>query len=356
MRTVKVWDLVVRSFHWGLALAVLASFLTSDKDAWVPVHVRIGLAVVALVVMRLAWGVVGPRPARFTSFVRGPREVLAYARAMLRGRPPAHLGHNPLGGAMVVALLGVLLGLAATGAIAYAGPEFQGPLTGLLSRRAAKGVKEVHEFLSGALLTLVAVHVAGVLASSLLEGQNLVAGMIDGRKQGVTATSTSTSIPTSIPTTTLAATAATFAGALASLGLGVAAALGLAFLLGLPLKAHAAGPLTADLLRKYEAAARAARPAFAGFTAAEGRRIYLAEQVQDGQRVSCATCHTADPRRPGRTPIGKVVEPLAPAANPARFTDRADVEKWFKRNCKQVMGRECTPEEKGHFLTYLLAP
>jgi cytochrome b len=342
MRTVKVWDLVVRSFHWGLALAVLAAFLTADEDALVPVHVRIGLAVVALVVMRLAWGLVGPRPARFASFVRGPREVLAYARSMVRGRPAVHLGHNPLGGAMVVALIAVLLGLAATGAVAFAGPEFEGPLTGILSKRTAKDVKEVHELLSGALLALIAVHVGGVLVSSVLERQNLVAGMIDGRKRSSTPSSTST--------------AASLAGAAASLGLGVAMALGLALLLGLPLKAHAAGPLHADLLREYEAAARAARPAFAGFSAAEGRRLYLAEHLQEGQRVSCATCHTDDPRRTGRTPIGKVVEPLAPAANPARLTDRADVEKWFKRNCKQVMGRECSPEEKGHFITYLLAP
>ena len=149
MRTVKVWDVVVRLFHWGLALAVLGSFLTSDEDALVPVHVRLGLAVVALVVARLAWGVVGPGPARFSSFVRGPRQVLAYARELVRGRPPLHLTHNPLGGAMVVALLVVLLGLAATGAVAYAGPEFRGPLSGLLSLRVAKGVKEVHEALSG---------------------------------------------------------------------------------------------------------------------------------------------------------------------------------------------------------------
>ena len=346
MRTVKVWDLVVRSFHWGLALAVLGSFLTADKDAWVPVHVRFGLAMVALVVMRLAWGLGGPGPARFATFVRGPREVLAYARAMLRGRPPVHLGHNPLGGAMVVALLGVLAGLAVTGALTYAGPEFQGPLGGLLSRRAARGVKEVHEALSGALLALIGVHVAGVLASSVLERQNLVAGMIDGRKRA----------PTPTPTPTATATFASVARAAAAIALGAAAAIGLALLLGLPHRALAAGPLSADLLREYEAAARAARPGFSGFSAAEGRRIYTAEHLQDGARTACATCHTPDPRRPGRTPAGKLVDPLAPGANPARFTDRADVEKWFKRNCKQVMGRECTPEEKGHFLTYLLDP
>lgn len=349
MQTVKVWDPVVRLFHWGLALVVLGSFVTADVDALVPIHVRLGLAVVALVVTRLAWGVLGPAPARFATFVRGPRAVLAYARELARGRPPLHVSHNPLGGAMVVALLGVLLGLAATGAVAYGGPQFQGPLTGLLSLRTAKAVKEVHEGLAGALLALVAVHVVGVTVSSVLERQNLVLGMVTGRKLDPGAGGAPAPRPPWLLPLRLA-------GAATAVMLGAAAAVALALLLGLPGRAHAAPPLAGELLREYEASARAARPAFAGFSAAEGRRIYLEEHLVDGQRTSCATCHTADPRQGGRTPAGKLVEPLAPQANPARLTDRADVEKWFKRNCKQVLGRECTPEEKGHFVTYLLAP
>jgi len=349
MDKVKVWDPVVRLFHWGLALAVLGSFLTSDEDALVPLHVKLGLAVVALVVTRVAWGFVGPGPARFSAFVRSPREVLAYARELVRGRPKLHLSHNPLGGAMVLALLGVLAGLAATGALVYAGPEFDGPLAGVLTKRGAHAVKEVHEALSAALLVLVGVHVAGVVASSVLEGQNLVLGMITGRKRA----------PDGAPPP--AASGAwqkvlRAAGAATAIALGAAAALGLALLLGLPARAGAGGSVSADLLREYEAAARAARPGFTSFSAAEGRKLYATEHLQEGQRVSCATCHTDDPRRTGRTPIGKVVEPLAPAANPARLTDRADVEKWFRRNCKQVLARECSPEEKGHFVTYLLSP
>jgi cytochrome b len=345
MMKVKVWDLFVRSFHWSLALLVLASFLTSDEDALVSVHVRIGLAVLALVLARLVWGAVGSRHARFAAFVRGPREVIAYGRAMLRGRPPLHLSHNPLGGAMVVAVIAVLLGLAATGALVYAGPEFQGPLAGFFTKREAKAVKEVHEALSGVLVALVAVHVVGVIVSSLLERQNLVAGMIDGWKRA----------PADVP----AARAERrlllpFAGA-AALALGAAAAIGLALLLGLPRKTHAASPVPSELLRSYAAAAREANPGFSGFSAEEGRRIYLAEHVAGGERVSCASCHTREPRGRGLTPAGKVVEPLAPAANPDRLTDPRDVEKWFKRNCKQVMGRECTAEEKGHFVTFLLA-
>jgi hypothetical protein len=242
-------------------------------------------------------------------------------------------------------VIAVLLGLAATGAAVYAGPEFQGPLAGLLTKRDAKAIKEVHEALSGVLAALVAVHVAGVLASSVLERQNLVAGMITGWKRAPAGLADLPARPRR--------RALPLAGA-AALALGVAAAIGLALLLGMPRRAHAAGPVPADLLRGYEAAARRENPSFAGFSAQEGRRIYLAPHAAGGETASCSTCHTPDPRRRGLTPAGKVVEPLAPAANPDRLTDPRDVEKWFKRNCKQVMGRECTAEEKGHFVTFLL--
>jgi cytochrome b len=349
MRQVKVWDLFVRLSHWGLGLLVLGSFLTSERDRLVPIHVRLGLAILAVVAARVAYGFLGSGPARFRAFVRRPGEVLAYARALLSPRrPPLHLSHNPLGGMMVVALLATLLGCVATGAIFYAGPHFHGPLAGLLSRPAAKLVKEVHETLAGGLVALVVLHVAGVLLSSWREGQNLVAGMIDGRKRFPDA-------PDHVPTAPTTPGAGLRAARLAaSVAFGLLAASAVALPLGIPARAHAAAPVAAELLRGWEAQARRERPAFEGFSAAEGRRIYLAEHVQDGERVSCSSCHTANPRAQGRTPAGKVVDPLAPAANPDRLTNPADVEKWFKRNCKQVLGRECTAEEKGHFVTYLL--
>ncbi len=347
MSEVKVWDPFVRLFHWGLALLVLVSFLTSEVDDLVPVHVRLGLAVLALLLARVAWGFLGPRPARFREFVRRPREILVYARQALRGRPPLHLSHNPLGGAMAVALLAVLLALVATGALAYAGPEFDGVLAGQLPRRAFKAIKEVHEGLSGILVGMVAAHVAGVILSSFLERQNLIEGMITGWKRAPDGPeAVGPRGPGPISRMLRLATA---------LAVGTAAALGLALLLGLPVRAGAAPPVASDLLRDYEAAARRENPSFRAFSAAQGRSLFLAEHVQEGARVSCAGCHTADPRQRGRTPAGKNVEPLAPSANPDRLTDRREVEKWFKRNCKQVLGRVCTAEEKGHFLAYLLS-
>jgi cytochrome b len=318
-------------------------------DRLVPVHVRIGLAVLAIVAARIAYGFLGSAPARFRAFVKSPREVIAYGRTLVSGgRPPLHLSHNPLGGMMVVALLVTLLGTIATGAVFYAGPHFEGALSGLLTKRNAKMVKELHEALSGGLIGLIVMHVAGVIFSSWREGQNLVAGMIDGKKRFPDAPAHHPAVPPAPGIVTRTARLA------ASVAFGALAALAVAVPLGIPVRAHAASPVAADLLRGWEAQARRERPAFTGFSAEEGKRIYLAEHVQDGQKVSCSTCHTASPRSQGRSPVGKVVDPLSPAVNPDRFTNPADVEKWFKRNCKQVLGRECTAEEKGHFTTFVL--
>lgn len=116
----------------------------------------------------------------------------------------------------------------------------------------------------------------------------------------------------------------------------------------LPALAPAAGATTPDaLLEQWRAEAGASGQPFA---AARGRQLFETK-VSDW---SCSTCHTADPRRGGRHVVtGKPIEPLSPAANPARFTDQAKVEKWLRRNCRDVLQRECTPQEKGDVLTWL---
>ena len=103
-----------------------------------------------------------------------------------------------------------------------------------------------------------------------------------------------------------------------------------------------------DLLREYAAAGAGS------FSEAAGARLWSQERpAADGSR-SCTTCHTPDPRRPGRHAVtGKVIEPLAPSANPERLSKRGEIEKWLLRNCKWTLGRECTAQEKGDFLTFL---
>jgi len=340
MRTVKVWDAAVRLFHWALAALVLAAFLTAESDDTIGWHARAGIAVAGLLVFRVIWGVLGPQQARFRSFVRGPREVLAYVRDYVRGRPPVHVSHNPLGALMVVTLLAVLVGTVVTGALTYGGAAWDGPFSAWIDKGLGHDIKEVHEALAGALLFLVPAHVVGVIVSSLLEKQNLVKAMITGQKR---ATADEVAEPARWPRL-LAATA-----------LGVVAAWG-AFQLLRPGEARADVPSAQALLRSYAAEARAADPAFAAFSAEAGRTLYLREFPARGKSTSCATCHTADPRKPGKTPAGKNLDPLSPAAEPTRFSDVDEVEKWFGRNCKQVIGRACTAREKGDILTWLVAP
>jgi mono/diheme cytochrome c family protein len=107
----------------------------------------------------------------------------------------------------------------------------------------------------------------------------------------------------------------------------------------------------ADYLRALEAAARKDSPGFAGFSAQRGERLF---KTTHGGEWSCASCHTDNPLATGKhAKTGKSIAPLAPAANAERFTDAAKIEKWFKRNCNDVLGRACTPVEKGDVLTWL---
>lgn len=336
---VKVWDGAVRIFHWALGAAVLAAFLTSEEDEWMPIHARVGLLVLGLVVFRILWGLWGSRHARFSDFVRTPRQVLAYLRGYMRGRPDRHLGHNPLGGVMVVAFIVVLIGMTATGVLLMLGPEWDGALAQVITKRDAKALENLHEGLSGALLAMIGAHVAGVLLSSVLERQNLVLGMITGWKRaGNEAT------PKPIRR-------------LLMLRLTVALLVAFAVVRGLvafmpPTTAHAATPPSA-LLERYEREARLESPAFSGFSAERGAAFYSQPHERKGKSISCATCHATDPAKQGRTPAGKRLEPFALSGAADRFTDEANVEKWFGRNCKQVLGRACTAGEKGDLITWL---
>lgn len=167
---VRVWDPFVRIFHWSLVSLFALAFVTGDEIEWL--HIRIGYAIVGLVALRIAWGFVGSRHARFSDFVRSPGAVATYLRQALRWRAPRHLGHNPASGAMVVALLVMIGGIAATGFTmttdAFWGSQWMGDL---------------HEGLVYTTVGIIALHVAGVIFSSLEHGENLVKAMFTGRKR-----------------------------------------------------------------------------------------------------------------------------------------------------------------------------
>jgi Domain of unknown function (DUF1924) len=114
----------------------------------------------------------------------------------------------------------------------------------------------------------------------------------------------------------------------------------------------AAGAARQAILDHYAQQAQASGDPFSGFSADRGKAFFLASHGS-GDTPSCSTCHTTDPTNLGSTRVGKEIKPMAVSANPDRFTDPAKVEKWFRRNCNTVLGRECTPTEKGDFIAFM---
>lgn len=194
----RVWDPVVRLFHWVLVVVFAISWLTADELQ--RVHEIAGYVVAGLVAFRLVWGLVGSRYVRFAQFLRGPATTLAYLGDMARGRERRYLGHNPAAAAMIAALLVTLSGTAFSGWLmeepsrvamladlpqivtaAHAdeeggkvrdgGAETDGPL------------KEVHEVLANLMLLLIALHLGGVVLASFRHHENLVRAMITGNKR-----------------------------------------------------------------------------------------------------------------------------------------------------------------------------
>ncbi len=168
--TVKVWDPFVRVFHWSLAALFVTAYLTGDEIE--QVHIAAGYTIAGLVALRVVWGFVGPAHARFGNFVRSPRDVIAYMRDVVLFRAPRYLGHNPAGGAMIIALLIMLIGTCTTGF--------------MLTTDAFWGVKwaeEVHEVFANLTVALIAFHVLGVLVASFEHRENLVKAMFTGRKR-----------------------------------------------------------------------------------------------------------------------------------------------------------------------------
>lgn len=179
-----VWDLPVRIMHWGLALAVLGSFLSQKLEGdYFRYHVWCGYAVLALAATRVLWGFVGTRHARFASFVRGPRAIARHVRALLGGSAEAACtGHNPLGALMVVALLALLLVQALTGLFANDQIMNVGPLFGYVSAATSERLTSVHARLEGWILGVIVLHVIAVFAYLLVRRENLLAAMVTGRK------------------------------------------------------------------------------------------------------------------------------------------------------------------------------
>lgn len=164
-----MWDWLVRLLHWSLVTAIAVAWFSRHHRG--PVHEFAGYAAGTIVLLRLVWGCIGSRYARFTQFVRSPRATILYLRLALAGQAPRHLGHNPLGGWMIVMLLSTVALLAITGwslgtdaLWGYAWPVL------------------IHISIAWFLLVLVAGHLGGVFWTSWQHRENLIAAMFTGKK------------------------------------------------------------------------------------------------------------------------------------------------------------------------------
>jgi cytochrome b len=166
----RVWDICIRVFHWSLATSFAAAWFTAEgRDG---LHQLAGLTAATLIGLRLIWGFIGTPYARFSQFVRSPGNIYAYLRSILTGSEARFIGHNPAGGAMVIALLMTLSATAFTGWLmttdAYFGDET---------------MQAVHSRIADGMLVLVALHLGGVILASIRHRENLVVAMVTGQKR-----------------------------------------------------------------------------------------------------------------------------------------------------------------------------
>lgn len=169
-RTLMVWDPLVRLFHWTVVVGcVVNSFVFEDGKT---VHRYVGYVVAGALAIRILWGFVGTAHARFTDFVPGPARLIAYLRAMLAGREPRHVGHNPAASVMILTLMALLAAVSVTGWMltldAYFGEEW---------------LEDLHELIANAILGLAVIHVLAAIYESMRHRENLILAMITGRKR-----------------------------------------------------------------------------------------------------------------------------------------------------------------------------
>jgi cytochrome b len=183
---VRVWDPLVRVFHWTLVLAFFTARLTEDD--FITIHTIAGYTVLGLLVVRIVWGLTGSRHARFSDFIYSPRNIRTFLKDTLSMKAKRYLGHNPAGGAMVLLLIFSLIVTTLSGLMLFGVAEGQGPLAAwVINGESFWGemLEEVHEFFANFTLFLVFVHVAGVIIESLLHRENLVKAMFNGKKRAL---------------------------------------------------------------------------------------------------------------------------------------------------------------------------
>jgi cytochrome b len=208
MKSVKVWDIFIRIFHWTLVGSIIGLYLSAED--FKSVHIRLGYFVICLVLARIIWGFFGTKYARFSNFLYSPDKIVRYLKSLFVGKPIHYIGHNPAGGLMIVVMLISLLVTTFTGLKALA-VDGQGPLANsdasIIRLAFADGDEadeneehmnkaghhpkeqkeefweEIHEVMTSFMAILIVVHLGGVLVSSWRHKDNLVGAMTTGKKK-----------------------------------------------------------------------------------------------------------------------------------------------------------------------------
>ena len=205
---IRVWDPLVRIFHWSLVLVFTIAYLSGDEES--SLHIYSGYVVLGLITFRVLWGLIGTRYARFSNFVYSPGTVIQYLKGLVAKKPKHYIGHNPAGGAMVIVMLLCLFIVSVSGLKVYAIEEGLGPLAGetpeftIISpayadsdsddegehgenghgedEEAEEFWEEIHEASSNFMLLLIFLHITGVIVSGRLHNEHLVKAMFTGKK------------------------------------------------------------------------------------------------------------------------------------------------------------------------------
>ncbi len=184
-QTVRLWDPLLRGFHWLLAIFVIAAWLLGNYGPTsMKLHFLCGFAVAFLLVFRLIWGFIGPAPARFTNFLRGPSAIGGYASNLFLRKPSYWPGHNPLGALSVIAMLAALAAQVLSGAMSESENFIDaGPLASSVSAATRTAAGKYHDFGANLILILVAIHILVILFYRFWKREDLVGPMIHGQKQ-----------------------------------------------------------------------------------------------------------------------------------------------------------------------------
>ncbi|CAK0755646.1 Cytochrome B [Gammaproteobacteria bacterium] len=169
---ILVWDVPVRVFHWMMVLSFVVAYVTAESEYWRLAHITAGYTMGGLVCFRLIWGLVGTHYARFSNFVKGPAVVTRYLCSLFSGQPEHHVGHNPAGALSILGLLGLTLMTVTTGWFLYNSPE------------GSEWWEDIHEIIANVMLSLIGLHILGVVTGSRAHGENLTISMITGFKRG----------------------------------------------------------------------------------------------------------------------------------------------------------------------------